>query len=154
MRGHGYFEIEFKNEADKLKALLEGPFFLHNNSISICPWSPSLNTIIPTSMSTLKHPIWIQFYGLSNPMRCDPVILHLAQKIGDVLHVENSNSYHSKTFGQRVRILVSSLEDLLERIFPDIEDMGIDDGVLVEYSRLPNQCGRCKKMGHDSKLCL
>ena len=53
MRGHGYFEIEFKSEADKLKAFLEGPFFLHKNSISISLWSPSLNTVIPTSMSSL-----------------------------------------------------------------------------------------------------
>ena len=86
-------------------------------------------------------------------MRCDPIILYLAQKIGDVSHVENSNSYRNKTSGQRVKILVSSLEDLLERIFPNIEDIGIDDGVLVEYLRLPNQCGRCRKMDHESKLC-
>ena len=87
-------------------------------------------------------------------MRCDPIIMHLAQKIGEVLHVESSSSYRNKTSGQRVQILVSSLEDLPERIFPDIEDMGIDDGVVVEYSDLPNQCGRCRKMGHNSKRIL
>ena len=138
MRGHGYFEIEFKSEAEKLKAFLEGPFFLYNNSISISPWSPSLNTIIPTSTSSLKHPIWMQFYRLTSPMKCDPIIMHLAQKIEEVLHVESSSSYCSKTCGQRVQILVSNLEDLPERIFLDIEDMRIDDSVVVEYSSLLN----------------
>ena len=63
-------------------------------------------------------------------MRCDLISMHLAQKIGKVLYVERSISYLSKTSGQRVRILVSSLEDLFERIFHDIEDMEIDDNVL------------------------
>ena len=153
MRGHGYFEIEFKSEAHKIKALLEGPFSFQSNSISISPWSLSLNTIMPTSTATLKHPIWVQFYGLSNPLTCDRIILHLAQKIGEVLHIESSSLYYSKTSGQRVRVLVTNLEDLPERIFLDIEDMDIDNGVLVEYFRLPNQCRRCRKMRHDSKLC-
>ena len=147
-RGHGYFEIEFKSETEKLKALLEGPFLFQNNSISIGLWSSSLNTVIPTSIANLKHPIWVQFYGLSSPLRCDPIILHLAQKIGEVLHIESSSSYCSKTSRQRVRVLVTNLEDLPERIFPNIKDMGIDNRILVEYSNLPNQCGCCKKMGH------
>ena len=82
---YGYFEIEFKNEVDVLKALLEGPFSLHNNSISISPWPPSLNTIMPTSTAALKYPTWIQFYSLSSPLRYHLVILHLFQKIGEVL---------------------------------------------------------------------
>ena len=63
-RGHGYFEVEFKSEANKLKALFEGPFFLHNNSISISPWSPSLNTVIPTSMTALKILFGFNFMDL------------------------------------------------------------------------------------------
>ena len=153
IRGHGYFEIEFKSEADKSKALLEGPFSLHNNSISISPWSPSLNTIIPTSIAALKHPTWVQFYGLNSPLRCDLEILQFAQKIGEVLHIESLSSYRHKTSRQRVYISVTNLENLSKRIFPDIEDMSIDDGVLMEYFGLFDQCGRCRKMVHDSKLC-
>ena len=41
----------------------------------------------------------------------------------------------------------------MKRSFLTFEDMGIDDGVLVEYFGVPDQCSRCRKMGHYSKLC-
>ena len=43
-------------------------------------------------------------------------------------------------------MLVTNLEDLPERIFSHIEDMGIDDGIIVEYSDLLDQCGHCRKI--------
>ena len=153
MKGHGYFENKFKSKIYKLNAFLQGPFFLQNNFISISPWFSLLNSIILTSTCALKHPILVQFYGLSSLFRFDLVIQHLVQKIGEVLHIGSSNSYYSKTSRQRVRILVSSLEDLIEKIVPNIENMGIKDGVIVEYSSPADQCGKCRKMGHDSKLC-
>ena len=73
--------------------------------------------------------------------------------IGQVIAVDNSDAYRAKLFGPRIRILVRDLDKLPRTVvLPRLDGEGVVEYDL-EYSGMPNQCGRCRSRDHHARHC-
>ena len=84
----------------------------------------------------------------------DEHLLHtIGTQIGKVVVVDNSEAYRAKLFGPQIRILVQDLNTLpLAVVLPRLNGDGTVK-YLLEYSGLPNQCGRCRSRDHQVRYC-
>ena len=86
-------------------------------------------------------------------MREDICLQTIGEQIGQVISIDNSKAYRAKLFGPRIRLLVKDLDDLpLSVILPRLDGKGTIE-YAVEFSGLPNQCGRCRSREHQVRYC-
>ena len=85
---------------------------------------------------------------------CDEALLRtVGEHIGQVIAINNLEAYMAKLFGPRVRLLVNNLDSLPQTVvLPRLGGDGIVEFNL-EYSGLPNQCGRCRSREHQVRHC-
>ena len=77
----------------------------------------------------------------------------VGEHIGQVIAVDTSEAYRAKLFDPRVRLLVKDIDDLPQRVaIPRLDGEGIVEYNL-EFSGLPNQCGRCRSRAHQVRHC-
>ena len=114
----------------------------------------------PTSTQRLnKHndqldfPIWLQIVDLCQILREDNCLRTIGEHIGQVIAIDNSEAYRAKLFGPRIRILVKDIHNLPHTVvLPRLDGEGTVEYNL-EYSGLPQQCGRCRSMDHQVRHC-
>ena len=91
--------------------------------------------------------------NLSQVLREDIFLQTIGEQIGQVISIDNSEAYRAKLFGPRIRLLVKDLDDLpLSIILPRSDGKGTIEYAL-EFSGLPNQCGRCRSRKHQVRFC-
>lgn len=81
---------------------------------------------------------------LCQVLREDTFLHTIGAQIGQV----NSEAYKVKLFGPRIRLLVRNLHELPHTVVvPRLDGEGTVEYAL-EFSGLPNQCGRCHSREH------
>ncbi|CAK9271258.1 unnamed protein product [Sphagnum jensenii] len=81
----------------------------------------------------------------------------MASSIGEVLDIESPDSYIKRSAGPMVTVEIKDLSKLagIIRIPSMVEGAGPEDTTAqkILYSRLTNQCRKCRKFGHLTKNC-
>jgi hypothetical protein len=81
----------------------------------------------------------------------------MANSIGEILDIESLDSYIKRPTGPMVTVEVRDISKLagIIRIPSMAEGAGTGDTTTqrILYSRLSNQCRKCKKFGHMAKIC-
>ena len=86
-------------------------------------------------------------------LREESFLRNIGDQLGQVVTIDTSESYITKLFGPRIRLLVRTLHNLPHTIIlPRIDREGSVEYKL-EYSGLPNQCGRCRSREHQVRHC-
>lgn len=152
MLGRGFFELEFSSLEGRLATLGQNFHGLDGQAISFSPWSPQFTSDSLEATRELRHPIWMQLTGLNRILRQEEFLKALAGQIGEVILIENSDSYKGKTAGPRIRILVQDLASLPSTV-TFLGPEGVSQKIKVIYSGLQNQCNRCRGFGHYARDC-
>jgi hypothetical protein len=77
----------------------------------------------------------------------------LGSQLEKILAIDTTPTYRGKTVGPRIRVLVRDVETLPTTILIP----GAKEGMLLEYKVVyqgrPDQCLRCKAIGHLVRNC-
>ena len=113
----------------------------------------------PTDLQTqhaadqLDYPVWVQIVDLCQILREETFFRTIGEQIGQVITIDSSEAYRAKLFGPRIRLLVRDLNNLPQvAVLPLLDGEGTIEYKL-EYSGLPNQCGRCRSRDHLVRNC-
>lgn len=153
MLGRGFFELEFSAPEGKQATLGQSFMGIAGLEVSFSPWIPHFSLGSLAATRELRHPIWIQMLGLNRYLRQEEFLRKLASQLGEVILVEDTESYKGKTAGPRIRALVQDPTSLPPFITLIGTDGSIKQKIKVLYTGLPNQCNRCRGIGHYAKEC-
>lgn len=147
LKTHNLFEVAFTHPEGRIHALTQADLLCETATIFFSSWRPHFDSKVPQAEESLDHPVWVQIVDLCQVLREEPFLKLIGEQIGQVISIDNSEAYRSKLFGPRIRLLVQDLQRLPQMVvIPRLDGEGIVEYSL-EYSGLPNQCGRCR--GHD-----
>ena len=151
LRANNLFEVTFEHVEGRVHALKQSDFVCESSTIFFSSWRPHVNS--RTSHDTLDHPVWVQIVNLCQILRDDAFLRTIGEQIGQVIAIDNSEVYKAKFFGPRIRLLVCDLGNLPHAVvIPRLDGEGVVEYKL-EFSGLPNQCGRCRSKDHQVKHC-
>ncbi|KAG0572555.1 hypothetical protein KC19_VG105200 [Ceratodon purpureus] len=119
MKGHGFFEVHFTEEAGRLETLLAPTFKYHRREVTFSTWNPHfqlerpseehrLNQ--PTLQPKLQYPIWVQIKNLPDEEQSEEVLREICSQIALVIAVDTNETYRLKLSKPRVRILVEDIK--------------------------------------------
>jgi len=154
VKSNNVFEITFEKPEGRLHALNLTDLVCESAAIYMSSWRPHFNPRNPQTSDPLDHPIWVQIVDLCQVLREEKSFLQtIGEQIGQVISIDNSDSYKAKLYGPRIRILVKDLNKLPPSVvIPRLDGEGTVKHTL-EYSGLPNQCGRCHSRDHQVRHC-
>jgi len=153
LKTNNLFEVTFTSPEGRIHALTQTDLTCQSATITFSSWRPQFDPKTPQSQNALDFPIWVQVVDLCQVLRDEHLLHTIGAQIGKVVAVDNSEAYRAKLFGPRIRILVQDLNTLpLTIALPKIEGEG-KVRYLLEYSGLPNQCGRCRSRDHPVRSC-
>lgn len=122
-------------------------------AIFFSSWRPHFDANLPHDTDRLDYPVWMQIVNICQVLRDDTFLHTIGNQIGQVISVDNSDAYRAKLFGPRIRLLVRDLDALPHSvILPRLDGEGTVEYTL-EFSGLPNQCGRCRSREHQVCGC-
>lgn len=122
-------------------------------AIFFSSWRPHFDASASQGTEKLDHPVWMQVVNLCQVLRDDTFLHTIGEQIGQVISIDNSEAYRAKLFGPRIRLLVRDLDTLPHTvILPRLDGEGTIEYAL-EFSGLPNQCGRCRSREHQVRYC-
>lgn len=86
-------------------------------------------------------------------MREESFLHMIGSQLGQAISIDNSEAYKDKLFGPRIRLLIPDLNKLPHTVaIPRLDGTG-NMHYPLEYSGLPNQCGRCRARDHQVRNC-
>lgn len=95
----------------------------------------------------------MQVVNLCQVLREDRFLHTIGEQIGQVISIDSSEAYKAKLFGPKIRLLVQDLDALPHTVvLPRLDGEGTIEYAL-EFSGLPNQCGRCRSREHQVRHC-
>lgn len=90
----------------------------------------------------------MQVANLCQVLRDERFLHTIGSQIGQVISIDSSEAYKAKLLGPRIRLLVQNLNALPHTVvLPRLDGKGTQEYAL-EFSGLPNQCGRCRSREH------
>ena len=153
LKTNNVFEVTFDHPEGRIHALNQADLACESATIFFSSWRPHFDANIPQESDRLDHPIWMQVVNLCQVLREETFLHTLGEQIGQVLSIDNSEAYRAKLFGPRIRLLVRDLDNLPHTIIlPRLDGEGTVE-YAVEFSGLPNQCGRCRSRDHQVRYC-
>ena len=153
LKANHLFEITFNSPEGRIHALTQAELVCESASITFSSWRPHFDPRDQQASDQLDFPIWMQVVDLCQILRDEALLRTVGEHIGQVIAVDTSEAYRTKLFGPRVRLLVKNLDDLpLTAVLPRLDGEGVVEYNL-EFSGLPNQCGRCRSRDHQVRYC-
>lgn len=153
MLGRGFFELEFSSPVGRQSTLGQSFRGIDGQEISLSPWIPYFSPDSVEASRALAHPVWIQLVGLNRYLRQKEFLKELASQIGEVILIEDSDTYKGKTAGPRIRTLVQDPSALPSSLTLIGTDGVVKQKIKVLYNGLQNQCNRCRGFGHYARDC-
>jgi hypothetical protein len=146
------FEVTFDNPEGRIHALTQTDLTCESSTISFSSWKPHFAKTTRVE-DQLDFPVWVQIVDLCQILREEKFLRTVGEQIGQVIAIDNSEAYRAKLFGPRIRLLISDLSTIPHTvILPRLDGEGVVEYAL-EYSGLPNQCGRCRSKDHQVRHC-
>ena len=153
LKTNNLFEVTFSNPEGRIHALTQTELTCDSTAISFSSWRPHFDPKTTHSDDQLDYPVWVQIVDLCQILRDESFLRTIGAQMGQVITIDNSDAYRAKLFGPRIRLLVQSLNTLPQTIvLPRLDREGTVEYKL-EYSGLPNQCGRCRSREHQVRYC-
>ena len=153
LKAHNLFEVTFSTPEGRIHALTQAELVCEQASIYFSNWKPHYDSRRSQGKDQLDFPIWMQIVDLCQILRDELILRTVGEHIGQVIAVDNSEAYRAKLFGPRVRLLVTNIDDLPQTVvLPRLDGEGAVEYNL-EFSGLPNQCGRCRSREHQVRFC-
>ena len=153
LKANNHFEVSFSTPEGRIHALTQTELLCDKATINFASWKPHIDANTPQAQDRLNFPIWLQISDLSQILRGEKFLREVGEHIGQVIAIDNSEAYRTKLFGPRIRLLVHDLDKLPRTVaIPRLDG----EGVVVhnlEFSGLPNQCGRCRSREHVVRHC-
>ena len=154
LKSNNVFEVTFAKAEGRKHALNLTDLVCESAAIYFSSWRPHFDPRNPRAADKLDHPVWVQIVDLCQVLREDiPFLQTIGEQLGQVISIDNSDAYKAKLSGPRIRILVQDLTELPSTVeIPRLDG----DGTLeykLEFSGLPNQCGRCRSHEHQVRHC-
>jgi hypothetical protein len=153
LQANNVFEVTFDKPEGRLHALNLADLMCESAAIFFFSWHPHYDASAPNDTENLDYPVWMQVANLCQVLRGDKVLQEIGEQIGQVISIDNSEAYKAKLFGPRIRLLVKDIDDLPHTVvIPRLDGKGTIEHAL-EFSGLPNQCGRCRARDHQVRHC-
>lgn len=153
LKANNIFEVTFEQEEGRLHALKLADLTCESATIFFSSWRPHFNPRTPKARDTLDYPVWVQIVNLCQILREEAFLRTIGEQLGQVISINNSDAYRAKLFGPRIRLLVQDINNLPQPIVLPRLDGGGEIKYQLEFSGLPNQCGRCRSRDHQVKHC-
>ena len=153
LKAHNVFEVTFANPEGRIHALTQTELTCEMSTISLSSWKPHFDAKTTRVEDQLDFPVWVQIVDLCQILREETFLRTVGEQIGQVIAIDNSDAYMAKLFGPRIRLLIRDLNTIPHTvILPRLDGEGVVEYAL-EYSGMPNQCGRCRSREHQVRHC-
>ena len=153
LKSNNVFEVTFEQPEGRIHALNQADLTCESAAIFFSSWRPHFDAKTPHAEDSLDHPVWVQIVDLCQVLREESFLHIIGEHIGQVISIDNSEAYKAKLFGPRIRLLVRDLNNLPHTVvIPRLDNEGTVEYAL-EFSGLPNQCGRCRSREHQVRNC-
>ena len=153
LKANNLFEVTFTSTEGRIHALTQTDLQCETATIAFSSWRPHYDSKTPQEADQLDYPIWVQIVDLCQVLRDETFLQTIGSQMGQVIAIDSSEAYRAKLFGPRIRILVKDLNTLPHTVvLPRLDGEGEVEYTL-EYSGMPNQCGRCRSREHQVRHC-
>jgi hypothetical protein len=153
LKTNNIFEVTFEHPEGRVHALNQADLTCGTAAIFFSSWQPHFDARHPNDTDNLDHPVWMQIVDLCHVLREETFLRTIGEQIGQVISIDNSKAYKAKLFGPRIRLLIRDLDSLPNAVvLPRLNREGTVEYKL-EFSGLPNQCGRCRSREHQVRHC-
>lgn len=153
LKANNLFEVTFEREEGRLHALRQADLKCEAAAIFFASWRPHFDSREPQAIAQLDCPVWVQVVGLCQVLREEAFLRTLGEQLGQVISIDTSDAYRAKLLGPWIRLLVQDLNNLPQKIvIPRLDGEGEVEYEL-EFSGLPDQCGRCRARDHQVRHC-
>ncbi len=125
-------------------------------SMNFFKWHPQFQVGAKKAKPSMAYAVKVQFPNLSSHFCNNQNLQSIISFIGEVLHMETQESYIKHLIDFLVMVEVHDIERFAESILiPSLDPNGLVGTMTSQpmYSRLPNQCKRCRHFGHFAKMC-
>ncbi|XP_052299741.1 uncharacterized protein LOC107177420 [Citrus sinensis] len=139
-----YFLIRFNNAKDVEFALMEGPWTVMGQYLSVQKWTPDFDVV----NNKIDHIVaWIRLSEMNIHFYHKHIIRRLGQIIGPVVKIDSNT-----ITAQRGKFARPAVELDLQK--PLISQFNLEGRIQkVEYENLPTICFGCSKFGHYREAC-
>jgi hypothetical protein len=128
-----------------------------NLRLSFSRYIPNFDASSQGAEAQLIHAIKVQFPNLHEQFRNTKALTIMANKIGEVLKIEPTESYIKRLVGPLITIELKDISKLLGYIqIPSMAKGAETDDMITQkilYSDLPNQCRKCRRFSHHARTC-
>ena len=151
--GRGCYQLEFENGESVFRLLSLGSADLKGALAVFYPWRHRFNTLALQEDSTAMFTCTTVFPNLEKEWR--KILPKLGASIGKVLAFQSHTKNEVLEGGAlSVKLLCRKGEKLPQWIrLPKLDGNAFQKLQKVVYYGLPNQCYRCKEIGHIAKAC-
>ncbi|KAJ4833644.1 hypothetical protein Tsubulata_001267 [Turnera subulata] len=139
-----YYLVRFWDLEDCHHALLDGPWNIYGNVLSVHPWSPEFR---PSTGKINKEVTWIQLSGFPVQKYHSRILNALGSLVGSPVKLDSNSENPSRGKFAKIAVCVDLTKPLLGTVTLD------GDEFLVVYEGLPQICGDCGKVGHNTPAC-
>ena len=151
LKSNNLFEVAFEHAEGRLHALKQVDLVCDSATIFFSSWKPHVTS--RTLQEGLDHPVWVQIVNLCQILRDEAFLRTIGEQLGQVIDIDNLEVYKAKLFGPRICLLVQDVNNLPQLVvIPRLDGEGVVEYDL-EFSGLPNQCGRCRSRDHQVRHC-
>jgi len=153
----GYFEILFEDEEGAKATRRLTTMEWSNLRLSFSRYIPNFDASSQGAEAQLIHAIKVQFPNLHEQFRNTKALTIMANKIGEVLKIEPTESYIKRLVGPLITIELKDISKLLGYIqIPSMAKGAETDDMITQrilYSNLSNQCRKCRRFSHHARTC-
>ncbi|KAJ4844170.1 hypothetical protein Tsubulata_026931, partial [Turnera subulata] len=137
-----WFDEEEKN--DYLHVLVDGPWGIYGNVLSVQPWSPEFKASSDRIDSVV---VWTQYPDFPVNRYHSEVFNHLGNMVGKTVKLDGNTRSPSRAKFAKVAVCVDLTKPLKGTVYLE------GTPIRVRYEGLPNLCYICGKNGHSVLAC-
>lgn len=141
---NGFYMVKFDREADREKALSEGPWMLYDHYLAVSRWTPDF---VSPNAKVDRTTVWIRFPGLNLVYYDESFLLALASAVGKPVRVDRNTLKVER--GRFARICVEI--DLSQPVVGKVWLNGY--WYKVSYEGLHIICSNCGCYGRLGRNC-
>ncbi|KAJ4827037.1 hypothetical protein Tsubulata_016312 [Turnera subulata] len=136
---NNYFVVRFWDQDDFYHALLDGPWTIYGNALSVQPWHHSFRA---STNQVSRAVVWIEFPDFPLDRYHTRVLTMLGNRVGSTVKVDINTENPSRAKFAKVAVVVDLMAPLKGTVNLEGETF------QVRYEGLPDICGTCGRVGH------